>query len=122
MQFVRQAGGFTSEDKDHIAWRTERHVPEEALCFRREEVRIAEGRKLFLERVPAWPHTRIDMFPVVEAGSLHLTFSKRKAERFDEVQNGAGGEACTARVSGVPVNFGMHEHDVGCQLLLAPLP
>src|SRR2546422_11632115 len=48
------------------------------------------------------------------SGSLHLTFIKRKAKRFDEVQNGAGREACTARVSGVPVNFGMHEYDVRC--------
>src|SRR5262249_45290236 len=112
MQLRRQAGCFTTEDKDDIGRLTERHVPEEPLRPRGEEIRSAESGKLVFERIPAWPHTGIDMFPVVEAGTLHLPFIKRKAKRFDEVQNSAGSEAGTARVSGVPVNFGMHEYDV----------
>src|SRR4030095_9488060 len=78
---------------------------------------MAKGWELVLERIPAWPHVWIDMFPVVEPGALYLTFIKRKAKRFDEVQQGAGSQACAASVSGVPVNFGMHEYDVRCQFL-----
>jgi len=119
MQVRWQAGGFTAEDEDDIGRFTERHVPEESLRLRREKVRSAESRKLFLERIPAWPHARIDMLPVVESGSLYLTFIQRKAQRFDEVQIGTGGKTCTARVSGVPVNLGMHEYNVRCQWSLA---
>ena len=66
-----------------------------------------------------------DMFPVVEPRSFHLTFIKGKAKRLDEVQNRTRGETCTPGISGVPVNFGMHEYDVGfhcfwCQCTNAP--
>ena len=65
VQLRWQSGGFTPEDEDNIG-PTEWYVPEESLRLRREEVRIAETRKLFLEHIPAWPPARVDMFPVVE--------------------------------------------------------
>src|SRR5262249_31964991 len=105
---------FTSEDQDNIGRLTEWRVPEQSLCPRGEEIRIAQSRKLVLECIPAWPHTRIDMFPVVKAGALHLRFIKREAKRFDQVQNSAGSETCPARVTGVPVNFRTDEYDVRC--------
>ena len=36
-------------------------------------------------------------------------------DRFDKVQDGAGGEAGSPSISGVPVNLGVHEYDVYCQ-------
>jgi hypothetical protein len=115
MQLCGQAGGFTPEDENDV-WRfTERNVPEQSLRPRRKEVGYAEVRKLVLERAPAWPHSRLDVFPVIETGSPHLTSIERKAKRFDEVQTGSRGEACASCVSGVPVNFGMHEYDMRCQ-------
>ena len=56
------------------------------------------------------------MLPVVEAGSLHLPFGERKAKGLDEVESGSGREACAARISGVPVNFGMYKYYVCCQM------
>ena len=64
------------------------------------------------ERVPARPHPQVDVLPIVEAGALHLPFLEREAERLDEMQGGAGGEARTAGVPGVPVNLWMDEYDV----------
>jgi hypothetical protein len=55
------------------------------------------------------------MFPVIQAGSLHLTFIKRESQRLDEVQNRAGREARSPGVSGIPMNLGMYENDVSCQ-------
>src|SRR5207237_10548549 len=121
VQLRWQSCRVTPDNQDDLGRFTEWHVPQESLRLRREEVWTAESRKLVLERIPVWPHARFDMFPVVEAGSLHLTFIKRKAERFDEVQNSAGGEAGTARVSGIPVNFGMHQYDVRCHCRSPPL-
>src|ERR1051326_7241536 len=93
---------------------TERHIPEHSLCLRREKVRGSKRRKFLLEGFPAWPNARIDVLPVVQAGPFHLTFTQGKSDGFNQMQNRAGGEACTTRVSGVPVNFGMHEYDVRC--------
>jgi hypothetical protein len=53
------------------------------------------------------------VLPVVESRALYLTLGEGEAQRLDEVQGGAGGEAAAARVSGVPVNLGMHQDDVG---------
>ena len=114
VQILRQAGGFTSENKDDIGGFAERSVPEHTCRFSREEVRIAQVWKFLLENTPAWPYPRLDVFPVVEARSLHLAFTKRKAERFDEVQESAGSKACAAGISRVPVNFRMHEYDMRC--------
>ena len=61
------------------------------------------------------------MFPVVEPSPLHLAFLERKAKWFNEVQNSARGQAGPACVSGVPVNFGMHEYDVRCQFGAPPV-
>ena len=49
------------------------------------------------------------MLPVVETGAPHLTRVEREAERLDEVQRGAGGQARPAGVTGVPVDLRMHE-------------
>jgi hypothetical protein len=114
VQFRRQTGGFTPEDEDDIGRRAEWHIPKQSRRPRRKEVRIAKHRKLALERFPTWPHARLDMFPVVEAGPFQLTFTKRKAKRSDQVQNSPGGEARTTRISSVPVNFGMHEYNMRC--------
>jgi ribosomal protein L11 methyltransferase len=54
------------------------------------------------------------MFPIIEPGALHLTLRQRKTKRLDQMQNGAGRQAGSPGVPGVPVNFGMHEHDVYC--------
>ena len=61
---------------------------------------------------PPGPWAQVDVFPVVEAGAAHLALVKREPERLDQVQRGAGGEAASAGVAGVPVDLGMHEHDV----------
>src|SRR5215467_8568378 len=112
VQLARKPGGFASEDKHDIGRFSEWHIPKKSLRLGREEIRIAERRQRSLERIPAWPHARIDIFPIVQAGSLHLTLIERKAKGLDEMQNGAGRKARTARVSSVPMNFGMYEHDV----------
>jgi len=52
------------------------------------------------------------VLPIVEAGALHLTFVQRKAEWLDEMQGGAGGQARTPSIPGIPVDLWMHEHDV----------
>ena len=52
------------------------------------------------------------MLPVIESGALDLLLVERKAQGLDEMQRGAGGETGAAGVSGVPVDFRMHEDDV----------
>jgi hypothetical protein len=52
------------------------------------------------------------VLPVVEAGSLHLFFVERKAQRFDQVQGRPGRQARPADVAGIPVNLGMNKDDV----------
>ena len=91
-----------------IRRRSERYVPQESLRLsprRSTDCRGSEARS----RTHPSLATRADQTcsPVVEPGPLHLAFIERKAKWFDEVQNSAGGEAGTACVSGVPVNFGM---------------
>jgi hypothetical protein len=85
MQLCGQTGGFTTEDENDVGRLTERHVPEQSLRPRRKEVGCSEARKLVLERVPAWPHSRLDVFPIIETRSLYLSFIERKAQRSDEV-------------------------------------
>jgi hypothetical protein len=55
------------------------------------------------------------MLPIIEAGALDLSFVEGEAKRLNEVQRGAGGEARSAGVSGVPVNLGVYEYDVYSQ-------
>ena len=52
------------------------------------------------------------MLPVVQTGTPHLTFVEREAERLDEMQRRAGGETGAPGVSGIPMNFRIHEHHV----------
>ena len=80
--------------------RAERRVPEESRRLRREEIWLAERRQLALERLPARPDAQVDVLPVVEAGAFHLALVEREAERLDEMQRGAGGEAGAAGVAG----------------------
>ena len=59
------------------------------------------------------------MFPVIEAGALHLALIEREAEWLDEVQRRAGSEARASRVAGVPMNFGVNEHNVRRHVVIA---
>ena len=52
------------------------------------------------------------MFPVIEAGALHLAFVEREAEWLDQVQRGAGGEAGATGVARVAGDLGRHQHDL----------
>src|SRR5687767_3674943 len=117
----RQPPGLTAEDQRDISADAERRVPYQSRRLGREEIRVAERRQLALERLPVRPDAHVDMLPIVEAGALDLTFVERKAERCDEVQHGARGETGSACITGVPVNLGVDEHDVDCQLAAAPL-
>src|SRR5438067_5636197 len=81
VQFLRQARRFSAEDQDDVARIAERHIPERSCGLGREEVRGSEGRHLLLECIPAWPDMRLDMFPVIEAGPLYLTFTELKSKR-----------------------------------------
>ena len=112
VKFSRQHAGLTPEDKHHILRCTKRRVPEESCRLCREEIWIAECWQLLLERLPVRPDAQVDVFPVVEAGPLHLALVERKAERLDEMHGSAGGQARSARVSGIPVNLWVHEYDV----------
>src|SRR5262249_53349996 len=77
-----------------------------------EEERLAERRQLLLECLPTRPHANVDVLPVVETRALHLTLIEREAERLDEMQRGAGGEAGATCGARVPVNPWMDEDDV----------
>src|SRR6185503_8948736 len=76
-----------------------------------------ERRQLALECLPARPHAQVDVLPIIQARALHLAFVEGKAERFDEVQRGPGGETAAAGVTGVPVDLGMNENDVKAHAL-----
>ena len=115
MKCGRQSAGFAPKDKYDTIRCTERRIPDEPRRLCREEIWLAERRQLPLERIPARPHPQVQVHPIVEARALHLTLVERKAERLDEMQCGAGSEARTASVPGVPVNLWMHEYDVGCR-------
>src|SRR5947209_7486570 len=114
MQFVWQPSGLAPEDEHDPVRSCEWRVPEQSRRLRREEVRVAEIRELALEGTPARPHPQIDVFPVVESSAFHLAFIEREAEWLDEVQRGAGSEARSTRIPGVPVNLRVHEDDVCC--------
>src|SRR5207302_7666711 len=114
MQLGWQPSGLAAEDEHDAVRSCEWRVPEQSRRLRREEVRVAQTRQLLFEHTPIGPHTQIDVFPVVESRAFHLAFVEREAEWLDEVQGGAGSEARSARVPGVPVNLWMHENDVCC--------
>jgi hypothetical protein len=67
---------------------------------------------LALEGVPVVPDADVDVFPVVETGSLHLPVVEREAERPDEVKGGTDRKAGAAGVAGVPMDFRVDEDDV----------
>src|SRR5688572_22797798 len=81
--------------------------------LRRKEIWLAERGEFTLERLPAVPDSQVDMLPVIEAGAFHLSLVEREAERLDEMQPRAHGQARAARVPGVPMNLGMDQNDVG---------
>src|SRR5688572_16780335 len=113
MQLIGKPLGLAPEDQDYIIGRSQRRVPERLRCPGRKEEWVAQRRQVALERVPARPQAQVHILPVVEASALDLTLFERKAKWLDQVQYRARGEAGSAGVSGVPVNLGMHEHDVG---------
>ena len=121
MELGWQTGGLPSENQ-HDVWRLhQRRVPEDATALCREKVWVANGGEVFVERTPTRPYPRLDVFPIIEPGALHLALMKRKPERLDEVQRGARSQTGPARVPGVPMNFGMHEDDVCRQVFLCLL-
>jgi hypothetical protein len=56
------------------------------------------------------------MLPVVKARAFDLTFVEREAEWFDEVQGGPGRKAGSPSVASVPMDLGVDQYDVRCQL------
>src|SRR5262249_23943200 len=64
------------------------------------------------ERFPTRPDSKVDVLPVIESGAFQLAFVEREAKRTNEVQRRTDREAGAPRVSRVPVNLRMHEHDV----------
>ena len=89
-----------------------RRVPERALGVGREEPRLAELGQRGLEARPVRPGPRRDARPVVEPGAAHRARGEREAERLDQVQLRARGEARAARVPGVPGNLRRDQGDV----------
>src|SRR5690242_3423570 len=65
-----------------------------------------------MEGLPIVPYPDIDVLPVVEPRALYFLVIEREAEGSDEMEGRSGGEAGSARVAGVPVNFRMDERDV----------
>ena len=57
----------------------QRGVPEQSSGLRREEVGLAERRKLGFEFVPAGPRPDVDVLPIVETGALDLALIEREA-------------------------------------------
>jgi hypothetical protein len=119
VELARQAARLTPEDEHDVARRAEWCVPEQSGRLRGEEVRVTQRRQLALERLPALPRPQLDVLPVVQPGALHLPLAEREPERLDEMERGAGREARASRVSGVPVDLGMYEDDVGRQRSVA---
>src|SRR5687767_13511402 len=99
----RQASRLPAEHEHYV--RRKLCIPIRPPAFRAEEERCAEGGELSFESVPAGPDAQVDVLPVVEAGTADLPLIERKAERLDEMQRRTGGEARTARISGVPMNL-----------------
>ena len=109
----REATGFAPEDQHDIGRAAEGRVPHHARPLCREEVRLAERRQFPLEGRPVIPHPQVDVFPVVQARTPYLAVVEREAERLDEMQRSARGQAGPTGVPGVPVNLRVDEDDVG---------
>ena len=90
----RQTAGLPAEHEDYVAWCAEGDVPEESSALCGKEVRRTEAWELPLELVPALPHAKVDVFPVVESRAFQLAHAEGEAERLDEMECGAGGESC----------------------------
>ncbi len=58
------------------------------------------------------PDRQFNIFPVIKAGSFHLTTFKRKTQGLDEMQDGAHGQAGTTDISGIPMDFRRNQNDV----------
>ena len=58
------------------------------------------------------------MLPVVEPGALHFALVEREPQRLDQMQLRTGGKAAAPHIPGVPMDFGVHEHDVECHSVI----
>jgi hypothetical protein len=80
--------------------------------FRREK-KVACDRILrrlqLTERIPG---PDIDLGPIVEPSALQGTVVGREAERTDEMQSRAGGEAKPPDVAGIRRNLGLDQNDI----------
>lgn len=112
VQRFGQAARLAPEHEDDVLRSAQWRVPEEARGLCREEERLTERRQFLLEGIPAWPHPKVDILPVVEASSLYLPFVEREPQRLHEMQRRADGEAGATRVPRVPVNLGMNQDNV----------
>ncbi len=74
-------------------------------------------RRIFQEIVKIIPDYQLNIFPVVQSGSFHLTTFKRKPQGPDEMQTGTRGQAGTADVAGIPVDFRRHQDNVALWLV-----
>ncbi len=77
-----------------------------------EEERLAQPGELVFDCRPGGPDPWIDARPVVEPGASHLPLVEREAERLDQVEAGARGEAGAAGVTGVPMDLRLDQDDV----------
>ena len=110
----RQACCFAAEDQ-HDAGRTGKpRFPDRPRRFRREEVRIAERWKLALEVIPTRPHAQVDVRPIIQTGTLYFLIVEAEAEWLDEMERRSGRQTGAPGVAGIPVDFGVHKHDVCC--------
>ena len=109
-QLRREADALAAEDQDG-ALRVA-HVPEVARCAGAEEERLAQLGQRGFEGPPVGPHAGLDARPVVEPGAAHLALVEREAQRLDQVELRARGQAGAPGVAGVPVDLGLDEDDV----------
>src|SRR6185312_14414804 len=109
-QVLWQADALAPEDQD----RGPRvgHLLKRPHAAGGEEERRPQRRQRALEVVPARPDLGADARPVVEPGAPDLFVLEREAERTNEVQPRAGGQAGPPGVARVPVDLRLDEDDV----------
>ena len=106
----READALPAED--HHGPRGVAHVPVAARGVRADEEGLPQLGERRLEGGEAGPQARRHPRPVVEPGPAHLALVQGEAEGLDEVELGARSQAGASGVAGVPVDLGLHEHNV----------